>query len=262
MKIAIIGAGAIGGAIANGLIEYGNKSYEIAVSNPSTLPLERLKEKGAKVSHDNTIVCENAEIVILAVKPWIVETVINEVRPVLDYSKQTLVIIAAGIKGSDIENWLRKDGQVPSLMIVMPNTAVAVAKSMTFVVPIKAKNEDISKVTALFDYLGKTMIIDEAHLPIATALASSGIAYAMRYVRAASLGGVELGFKPAESQAILVQTLLGAASLLSIDGAHPETEIDKVTTPGGVTISGLNEMEHAGFTSSVIRGLMASIKKF
>lgn len=261
MRISIIGAGAMGGAVASGLLKYGNGNYIVSVSNPSAAPLKPLEEAGAQTMHDNTACVKDADIVIVAVKPWIVESVLNEIKTALDYSCQTVVVIVAGVTGKQMEAWLGKDnGDKAKLLIAMPNTAMSVAQSMTFIVPVNASVDTIADVTALFDYLGETMVIDEAHLPGATALASCGIAYAMRYVRAASEGGVELGFKASAAQKMVLQTLRGAIELLSVEGAHPEAEIDKVTTPGGVTIRGLNEMEHAGFTSAVIRGLKASVK--
>ncbi|MDE7407422.1 MAG: pyrroline-5-carboxylate reductase, partial [Muribaculaceae bacterium] len=139
----------------------------------------------------------------------------------------------------------------------MPNTAMVLRQSMTFIVEA---NGTAVEATRLFSHLGSVFTIPERLLPGATALASCGIAYAMRYVRAATEGGVELGFKASEAQAIIAQTLKGAVALLGVEGAHPETEIDKVTTPGGLTIRGLNAMEHNGFTSAVIAGLKASLK--
>jgi len=93
------------------------------------------------------------------------------------------------------------------------------------------------------------------------ALASCGIAYVMRYIRAASEGGVELGMYASDAKKIVMQTMLGAVKLLESTGNHPEAEIDKVTTPGGITIRGLNAMEANGFTTAVIEGLKASVKK-
>lgn len=260
MRIAIIGAGAMGGAVASGLLAYGGGRYSVTVSNPSAAPLEKLAREGAEVTHDNRQACRGADIVIVAVKPWIVETVFDEIKTVVDCDRQSVVVIAAGLTGAKLSGWLENEGRSPRLLIAMPNTAVSVAQSMTFIVPVDSDEAVTAAVTGIFDCLGETMVIDEAHLPAATALASCGIAYAMRYVRAAVEGGVELGFKAAAAQKMVVQTLRGAAALLDLPGAHPESEIDKVTTPGGITIRGLNEMEHAGFSSSVIRGLKASVK--
>ena len=114
----------------------------------------------------------------------------------------------------------------------------------------------IDEVKALFDSMGDTIFTDEAHLGSGTALASCGIAYALRYIRAASEGGVQLGFKADDATRIVAQTVKGAVSLLESSGKHPEQLIDQVTTPGGVTIKGLNAMEEAGFSNAVIKGLV------
>ena len=126
---------------------------------------------------------------------------------------------------------------------------------MTFIVPCRADAEQVRQVKEVFDDVGQTYLTDEQHLRAGTMLASCGIAYAMRYIRAAAEGGEELGFKADMAKDIVLQTVKGAVELLQANGNHPEAEIDKVTTPGGLTIRGLNEMEHAGFTSAVIRGL-------
>ena len=131
---------------------------------------------------------------------------------------------------------------------------------MTFIVPVDATTEETDKIIDLFDEMGETLITDEQHLGAGTTLASCGIAYAMRYIRAAAEGGVELGFKADDAKRIVMQTVEGAVKLLEATGLHPEAAIDMVTTPWGVTIKGLNEMEHAGFTSAVIRGLKAGTR--
>jgi pyrroline-5-carboxylate reductase len=149
----------------------------------------------------------------------------------------------------------------PTLCRVMPNTAIALGSSMTFISTKYSTREKDDALVRLFSIMGKTMLIPEILMPAATSLASCGIAFAMRYVRAAMEGGVELGFRPHEAQEIVCQTLQGAIDLLSQEGAHPEAEIDKVTTPGGLTIKGLNAMEECGFTHSVQQGLRASLKE-
>lgn len=261
MKIAIIGAGAMGGAMANGFIKSGAvKPADISVANPTAQKLEHFALQGASVTTDNKTAAEGADIVVIAVKPWLVEQVVNELKPVLNYTRQTIITVAAGISGSQFTAWLRKDDAVPQTFIVIPNTAIAVLASMTFIVPVNATTDTTAIVKALFDNVGQTMVTDERHLSAGMTLASCGIAYAMRYVRAAAEGGVELGFKADMAKDIVLQTMKGAVELLQANGNHPEAEIDKVCTPGGLTIRGLNEMEHAGFTSAVIRGLKAATK--
>ena len=261
MKIAIIGAGAMGGAMADGFIKSGAvKPADISVANPTAQKLEHFALQGASVTTDNKTAAEGADIVIIAVKPWLVEQVVNELKPVLNYTRQTVITVAAGISGSQFTAWLKKDDTMPQTFIVIPNTAIAVLASMTFIVPVNATADTTAIVKALFDNVGQTMVTDERHLSAGMTLASCGIAYAMRYVRAAAEGGVELGFKADMAKDIVLQTMKGAVELLQANGNHPEAEIDKVCTPGGLTIRGLNEMEHAGFTSAVIRGLKAAAK--
>jgi len=160
---------------------------------------------------------------------------------------------------ASIKEWLGQ--QCPPLFLVIPNIAIAEMASMTFIVPCTGVQPSQTQlVKGIFDEMGQSLLTDEQHLPSGTTLASCGIAYAMRYIRAASEGGVELGFKADQAKDIVMQTMLGAVKLLQASGMHPEAAIDLVTTPGGLTIKGLNEMEHAGFTSAVIRGLKAGMK--
>lgn len=251
----------MGGAMADGFIKSGAvKPANISVANPTAQKLEHFALQGASVTTDNKTAAEGADIVIIAVKPWLVEQVVNELKPVLNYTRQTIITVAAGISGSQFTAWLKKDDAVPQTFIVIPNTAIAVLASMTFIVPVNATADTTTTIKALFDNVGQTMVTDERHLSAGMTLASCGIAYAMRYVRAAAEGGVELGFKADMAKDIVLQTMKGAVELLQANGNHPEAEIDKVCTPGGLTIRGLNEMEHAGFTSAVIRGLKAAAK--
>lgn len=251
----------MGGAMADGFIKSGAvKPADISVANPTAQKLEHFALQGASVTTDNKTAAEGADIVIIAVKPWLVEQVVNELKPVLNYTRQTIITVAAGISGSQFTAWLKKDDAVPQTFIVIPNTAIAVLASMTFIVPVNATADTTTTIKALFDNVGQTMVTDERHLSAGMTLASCGIAYAMRYVRAAAEGGVELGFKADIAKDIVLQTMKGAVELLQANGNHPEAEIDKVCTPGGLTIRGLNEMEHVGFTSAVIRGLKAAAK--
>ncbi len=249
----------MGGATVEGLIKGQYfKNDDITVADPSQAVTEKFAKMGISVTSDNKLAADTADIVCVVVKPWLVERVLKDIKPELDPKKQILIVIAAGVSSENIKGWL--GDQCPSLFLVIPNIAIAEMASMTFVVPVGASEKDIQTVTDIFNEMGNTLITDEQHLAAGTTLASCGIAYAMRYVRAASEGGVELGFKADDAKAIVMQTMKGAVELLEASGMHPEAAIDLVTTPGGVTIKGLNEMEHAGFTSAVIRGLKAGMK--
>lgn len=266
MKIAIIGSGNIGGAIGRGLAQSSIfKASDIICTAQSEDTLNKMRDINPDfiLTHNNIEAVNNADIIIIAVKPWRVATVINEIKPVLNYEKQIIVSVAAGITFEELNNFLIKDidcdnAVAPAIFRIMPNTAIEVLSSMTFIAAYNASQEQTNSILNIFNELGNTLLIDERLMAAGTALASSGIAFALRYIRAAIEGGVELGFYPKQAQEIVVHTVKGAVDLLIENKSNPEAEIDKVTTPGGITIKGLNEMELSGFTSAVIRGLKAS----
>ena len=249
----------MGGTTVQGLVkgEFFNNE-DITVSDPNKQVLEKFKAMGVNVTTDNAMAAEQADIVCVVVKPWLVENVLRGIKPVLAPQRQLLIVVAAGVSSQSIEEWLGLN--CPPLFLVIPNIAIAQMQSMTFIVPVGASKRDTQTILDIYNEMGGTLLTDEEHLPAGTTLASCGIAYAMRYIRAASEGGVELGFKADDAKKIVLQTLRGAIELLEDTGLHPEAAIDLVTTPQGVTIKGLNEMERAGFTSAVIRGLRAGLK--
>ena len=249
----------MGGTTVEGLVR--GKTFsnsDITVADPNRHVLERFAAMGVNVTTDNTQAAEHADIVVVVVKPWLVETVLRGIKPVLMPQRQILIVVAAGVSSQSIEEWLGLN--CPPLFLCIPNIAIAQMQSMTFIVPISASKKDTQTVVDIYNEMGGTLITDEEHLAAGTTLASCGIAYAMRYIRAASEGGVELGFRADDAKKVVLQTLRGAIELLEETGLHPEAAIDLVTTPQGVTIKGLNEMERAGFTSAVIRGLKAGMK--
>ncbi len=261
MKISIIGAGAMGGSLAEGLLKTDLlQAGDITVADPTQDVLDRFAAEGVSVTTDNNVAVVGADIVMVVVKPWIVEQVLEGVKASLDYDKQVLVIIAAGISSDSVRTWLDKDGAAPHFFLAIPNIGIAEKASMTFLVPVGATQAETRRMTDIFEQLGGALVTEERLLASGTTLASCGIAYAMRYIRASVEGGVELGFKAADATKIVLQTVEGAVRLLQASGEHPEAAIDKVTTPGGVTIKGLNAMEHYGFTNAVIEGLKAGAK--
>ena len=250
----------MGGTTVEGLIKGKTfKNEDITVSDPSENALKKFSNTGVKTTSENDKAAKDADIVCVVVKPWLVETVLSGIKSVLNPQKQLLIVVAAGVSSESIKKWLNLN--CPPLFLVIPNIAIAQMQSMTFVVPVNATEQQTQTILDIYNEMGDTLITDEQHLAAGTTLASCGIAYAMRYIRAASEGGVELGFKADDAKKIVLQTLRGAVELLAETGLHPEAAIDLVTTPDGVSIRGLNEMEHAGFTSAVIRGLKAGIKK-
>ena len=263
MKLSIIGAGNMGRAIAYGLVESNVFSAsDIYCADISLEALNNIKKNNPHISTttDNIEAIKKADIVIVAVKPWLIETVINEIRDSLDYDHQIFISIAGGIEFYTLCRFLKKDdGSIPAVFRVIPNTAIEVKESVNFISAYNSTDEQIDTIKKIFDKLGLTIIIEERLIGAGTALASCGIAYAFRYIRASIEGAVELGLNPELAKKIEMQTLKGAVALLEKNNTHPEIEIDKVTTPGGITIKGLNAMEEAGFTNAVIKGLKSSL---
>jgi len=255
MKITILGSGSIGSALVTGLLRAGFVTPEnICLTDISQEALEPFAKLGVCAMQNNSEAVKNADVVVLCVKPFLIHDVIDEIRASLS-ADALLVSVAAGITLDQLTLFA---GQRP-LFIAIPNTAMTVCQSMTCIAASdNVASLHLDAIVALFSSVGKTMVIDEAMMNAATVLASCGTAFALRYLRASMIAGVETGFRPAVAQTLIAQTLLGAAVLVTESGNHPEIEIDKVTTPKGITIKGLNEMEHAGFSSSVIRGIRAS----
>ncbi|MEO6732007.1 MAG: pyrroline-5-carboxylate reductase [Ferruginibacter sp.] len=257
-KIAIIGGGNLGAAIAEGLIKSKFcKPSDITVTKRNTATIKHLADSGVSVTSDNAAAVRNSEMVILAVKPFQVSDILNGLKKELT-SKHMMVSVVTGVLIEEIETAIRK--KLP-VFRAMPNTAIAIQQSMTCISYSNATESQISFVTALFATLGKVTVIDEKLMDAATVLGACGTAYAMRYIRANIQGGIEIGFDSATATLIAAQTVKGAAELLLQKGTHPEQEIDKVTTPKGCTIVGLNEMEHQGFSSSLIKGIAMSYNK-
>lgn len=257
-KITIIGGGNLGSAIALGLIK--SKQIEpsaITITRRRLNLLEKLQEQGVNITSNNIEASKNADIIILAIKPYQIVAVIEEIKPILK-PNQILISLVAGIGLEKLEEVAGSNVQV---FRAMPNTAIAIQESMTLI-STNVKSKELSDtVVYIFDQLGKTAVITEDLMAAATVLGSCGIAYALRYMRAAMQGGIEIGFSAEMAQFITAQTVKGATGLILESGRHPEQEIDKVTTPRGITITGLNEMEHKGFSSSLIQGLIASFNK-
>ncbi len=257
-KIAIIGGGNLGVSIAEGLLQSGlSAPGDLIVTRRKTHLLESLKKRGVAVLDDNVKAVKEAHIIILSVKPKQIADVMKEIHPAVDHKKHLVISVVTGVSLSEIMEGI---GVKVPLFRAMPNTAIAIRESMTCLTTRNGSKEQKELVQSIFDKLGKAIYIEEELMSAATVLAACGIAYSLRYIRAASQGGIEIGFDAQTAQLIAAQTVKGAASLLIERGEHPEREIDRVTTPQGCTIAGINEMEHRGFSSSLIKGILTSYK--
>jgi len=259
IRIAIIGAGNIGTAIASGLVESGRfLAEDVMLTRRRIHLLDEMKEQGFAVERDNREAVKRSEVIIIGVEPQQIDGVLAEITPELEPGNHIIVSVATGVS---IEQISRQIGAGIAVVRAMPNTAIGVRESMTCIASNGMGGSAIEVAQSIFDTVGKTLIIDEERMTAATALGACGIAFFLRAIRAASQGGLEIGFHSQDAFAIAAQTARGAATLLLTTGNHPEQEIDRVTTPRGCTIAGLNQMEHEGFSSAMIKGITVSADK-
>ena len=257
-RIAIIGGGNLGTAIAEGLTKSGFISPQhILITKRNIATLKYIEEKGILVSNDNKEAVQYADLVLLCVKPFQVNEVMEEIKDVLT-DRHVLVSVVTGVTIEQISKYLLKK---TALVRAMPNTAIAIQESMTCISHDKISIDQLKYVEDMFNQLGEVVTIDEKLMDASTVLGACGIAYALRFIRANIQGGIQIGFDAKTATLIAAQTVKGAAELIIQTGHHPEQEIDKVTTPKGCTIAGLNEMEHQGFSSSLIKGIVVSYQK-
>ena len=257
-KIAIIGAGNLGTSLVTGLVDSGQyQPSNFILTRRNLSKLKELQAKGFGVTDDNTEAIKDTDVIVLAVLPQkinsILEEISNNIKP-----NQLIISLVSGVKVNDIQKIIGDD--VP-IVRAMPNTAIAIRESMTCITTVPKWKSKSEEVTELFELVGETLVINEEQMTSATALCACGIAFFLRAIRAASQGGNEIDFHSSEALKMASQTAKGAASLLIANNSHPEDEIDKVTSPKGCTIAGLNEMEHNGFSSSFIKGITVSAKK-
>jgi pyrroline-5-carboxylate reductase len=258
-KVAILGGGNIGLAIANGLINSNLFPAEnIYLTRKKIELIKEYSEKGFKLTKDNILAVRNSDVILIAVQPQQLNELLHEIAPVLDVEKHILISV---VSGASIKIMKQLIGKEIPVIKAMPNTTIAIRESMTCLSGENKTDHSLNIAKKIFDSVGQTLIIDEDLMIPATALCACGIAFFLRAIRAASQGGIEIGFHSKEALLMAAQTAKGAASLLVNMESHPEGEVDKVTTPRGCTISGLNQMEHYGFSSAMIRGIVTSADK-
>lgn len=259
MKIAILGAGNLGLSIAKGILDNEQSvctSMYLTKRNTNSLQFFR-KYPQAIIGTNNREAVQNSEVVIVAVQPGQLSGILEEIKTVVTENQ----LIISTVTGRNIAVFESVLGKHIPIIRSMPNTASAVGQSMTCLSANEAAKDKVKLAEAVFQPIGKTLLIEDEMMQAATVICASGIAFWMRLIRATTQGAIQLGFDASEAKELAVQTCLGAASLLLESQNHPETEIDKVTTPRGCTIAGLNEMEHAGMSSALIKGLVKSYDK-
>ncbi len=254
MNIHIIGGGNLGVAIALGISKY--TQHALTVTRRQVDAISHLQTYGIEVSAHNTHNLDHADLIILAIKPYQVQTVLDQIKPQL--KNQIIASAVTGCSLADLRSMLLP--QTP-IVRIMPNIAIQFGESATCISHQPQDQKAATSVVALFAQLGTAPVIEEKLMDAATVLGACGTAYALRYVRASMQAGIEIGFDSQTALAIAAQTAKGAARMLLEEKIHPEQLIDRVTTPQGCTIVGLNEMEHQGFSSSLIKGIKTSLNK-
>ena len=259
ISISILGTGNLGQSIANGLLHSGQYNpAKVTLTRRRVERISDLKDKGFIIQKDNRRAVRNSDVIILAVEPQQVNHLLDEIKEDVIPDKHIIISVITGVT---IKQILKRLDKEVIIVRAMPNTAIAIQESMTCLSSNNSNTDALKIAREIFNTVGKTLIIDEENMTAATALGACGIAFFLRAIRAASQGGIEIGFHSDKAMQIAAQTAKGAAALLLQNGQHPEYEIDKVTTPRGVTISGLNQMEHEGFSSAMIKGIVTSWTK-
>ena len=251
--ILIIGAGAMGSAIARGLARAGRP---VCVCNRS----EGRLAKFAGIEHISTTtdlseaLASAPALIILALPFEPLKATLPRVR---DFAHNSAAV--ASLSPFTSLGMLAEELPGHPVFRIMPNIGITRGQSMTFVCS-SAPGPDADAVVSLFKSMGDAALIPESEMGAVTALASCGIAYALRYIRASMQAGVTMGLEPADACRYTLQTLRGACALLADGQTHPEAEIDKVCTPGGLTVKGVDTLDFEGFSSALIKAVLASYK--
>ena len=259
--IGMIGAGNMGNALIDGLLRSGATSPgQIICSDASERQLAAVHDKfKIATTTDNNEVVRSSDVIIYAIKPQIMASVLKETADALDMSK-LIISIAAGVPLAAIESLLKKDLR---LIRVMPNVAVAVREGATAVAAGgHASKEDVKMAMAIFDSVGKSIFLKENDLMDAiTGLSGSGPAYIFMIVDALADAGVKVGLSRKDALFLASQTILGSAKLLLETDAHPGQLKDSVTSPGGTAIAGLHTLEKGGLRTTLINAVEAATNR-
>ncbi len=255
-RIAVIGTGNLGNSLVQGFLSSMEGKY-ITATDRDVHSIAHLKDLGVHVTDNNIEAIQNSDIILFAIKPYVIKELLSELQPHFT-DKHVVVSLAASIPLSELEACV---APFTNILRVMPNVAAAVAQSASCISRNKATDEALQAVVDTFNRIGSTTIIHESLMSSATVLAGCGTAFVLRFIRAMAQAGVQIGFDSDTATEIATQTVKGAAEILCTNGNHPEAELDKVTTPKGITITGLNEMENQGFSASLIQGMLTAYNK-
>ena len=253
-KVGFVGAGNMGEALIKGLLAANLVPAEAI--HATDVRLERLKELdrqyGIQVSSDNAELVRRADIVILAVKPQIMDAVLTEIAPAVTRRK-LLISIAAGVSTAKIRAVLHKDAR---LIRVMPNTPALVLEGVTAVAKAEGlEPDDLETAGEIFSAVGRVVVLGEELMDAVTGLSGSGPAYIAVVIESLADGGVRMGLDRITAMTLATQTVLGAATLLRETGLHPGAVKDMVCSPGGTSIAGIAALEEGGIRTTFIKAV-------
>lgn len=259
-KVAFLGAGKMGGIILQALLKNGmlsTKSTCATVAHQERAQALAAKLK-IKVGTDNVAAAKGADIIVIGVKPQVVEEVVREISGHVT-SKQLIVSVAASVPTSMIEKNLPPN---VSVIRAMPNTPCLLGAGMTAICKGKhASAEDVALTCRMFDVVGRTVVVDEKHMDAVTALSASGPAYIYIILESLAEGGVKLGLPREIATLLAAQTTLGAARVVLETGDHPALLKDAVTTPAGCTIDAIMELEEGKLRVTLIKAVVKAAQR-
>jgi len=252
--VGFVGAGNMGEALIKGLIAAG--LVPPAAIRATDVRAERLqelaREHGIPVVDDNAALVRQVDVVILAVKPQVMEPVLRQIAPAVT-RKQLLISLAAGVSTSRIRATLGQDAR---LIRVMPNTPALVREGVTAIARAEGLEPgDLGIAEEIFSAVGRVVILGEELMDAVTGLSGSGPAYVALVVESLADGGVRMGLDRATAMTLATQTVLGAARLLRETGLHPGALKDMVSSPGGTTIAGVAALEEGGVRNTFIKAV-------
>jgi pyrroline-5-carboxylate reductase len=253
-KVGFVGAGNMGEALIRGLVESNLvPAAKILVADVRADRARQLADQfGVQALADNAALVRGADVVILAVKPQIMASVLREIMPALT-NRPLLISIAAGVSTATIQSIL---GKYPRLIRVMPNTPALVLQGVTAIARTPGlEQDDLETAQEIFAAVGRAVVLDEEQMDAVTGLSGSGPAYVALVIEALADGGVKMGLDRATAMTLATQTVLGAAKLLAETGMHPAALKDMVSSPGGTTIAGIAALEEGGVRTTFIRAV-------
>jgi len=259
-KVGFIGCGNMGSSMVGGLIKSGFlKSEEIIVSTKTEASSKKLRDEfKVATTLDSKTVAKESETIILAVKPNMYKSVVEEIKSELTEDK-LIITIAAGISIENMEEWLGDDLKI---IRTMPNTPALVGQAMSAVCPNKnVSEEELKYCINIFESFGECEVLEEKYFDGFIAVAGSSPAYVFMFIEAMADAGVKLGIPRAKAYKLAEQSILGSAKLALETGKHPGVLKDEVCSPGGTTIEAVIDLEKNGFRNTVISAVEKCAEK-